>query len=1349
MATKNIAPIIFSFLFTLLCYIPDAQSQCDYTEINITSITGNYGDEMSWELKDSNGTLIANFEGQNNDETSMIVVCLEDGCYSFIANDSYGDGWNGGTVQLSWGTNVLDFGLPGGNEQVFYFGINESDCIPEILGCTDPDAFNYDPMATVDDGSCLTAEGIAAQQVFDTICYSGSKDNRINWIIQNRSSANAGNNFTDAAELRSDLEETLIPAFTLNDPGAKTPYAQYKDFFNLYAVWWPDAPGDHTWWNFSIIQSLRDEIFLPWANDETGWVTWFSTTKYGGGGGAGLNRDARVGDGKMFGTGFETLLHEFGHTMPGLLDEYTSSGEWSGNQCWETPNTTGYTIKDSIPWRKWIADDTPLPTPYIGSNENVIGGFEGGLTNYFGCHRPTAKGCYMGAGGFGEGYGEDLCSPCMQRVICYLYKYVNVIENPTPSSPNLSVTGDQTVTFSAEVIAPEPNTQKYEWFLNGKLIAENTTTLEVTFGKCDSYDLKFAVTDTTDLVRYDEKFDDIYPKPYRELVWTIDQTDVSSYGLSSSATTAFADCTGLDNGEVTLLANGGEGPYEYWLTGTQVSNPATGLAPGVHNFIVVDANGCAVEQEILVDQEAFLDIEVCSSYDGGWNVTLAYANYDIDNLDILWSTGNTEPSISGVSDGNYSVTATVNGCSVTENFSLTTAASDIAVSHSFFPSEMGSPTGTIYVDVEGGTSAYQIQWFDRLMADRTDSNLDNISASGTTWGHLPEMAFDNNLNTKWLHAVNSDAWVGYEFSEATTIAFYVITSADDVPERDPKDWRLEGSNDGDNWTVLDTRTDEDFPSRYQKRTFPITTPQAFKYCRLFVENSAGENQIQLQELEFIGTDPTAPFLYNPEFDGKFSRTELAPGDYHYEIADASSACVDGDISIATYEAFLEDGLIIIQYNNCGVSVENPQAAKDYYWLSDENGTELLGQGIIFEPPHSGNFYVTSGPVGSGQWSSNRKGFAVTMPEIPQVEMFDEGTLAIVNPKPDEEYLWYDVDNCGTPVTIGNSFSPGMEANQFYVAARSTIEYPEPIDPASIDGLILRMDASDLNGDGVIDDPAPETSSVLDWYFPTGNNWGLNDWFAYRSNHQNGLGIADWATLWLQKIENGQSGFQTILMAYDENALSWEGTAPMQGLSGNIPRHSDASQIYSNNAPATTLNGSTYLNGELVDPLTTANPMGFCVLGSAFTNQSNANIFYTDTHWEGKIGEMLFYDNALTDTQMRGVSEFLRQKWISTAELESPKTVVNWEGINHTLDEENSDNKLTIYPNPAGETVFLQSELTGLLQVQIFELQGKHLSTQLLSASDRVVNVSRLQAGIYYIEIIGNKGERATQRFVKM
>lgn len=1199
-------------LLGIICQMPSAYAQCTQTEVTITTTTGEWGYEMEWILYNEAGEEVSSFIGGEDYEVTETIICVPNGCYEIYVFDSYGDGWNGGIVEMVWSTTSASFGLPSGSEFIFNFGINQEGCVPIVEGCTNAAAFNYDPVATIDDGTCQTLADVIAAQVFDTLCYSGTKDNRINWVIQNRSEEADWSNFADAEEFSALLNEHLISTFTNGSPNAQVPYAQYKIFFNIYASWWPDAPGDHTWWGFNVIQPLRDAIFLPWANDETGWATWFSLSKYGGGGGAGLDREARVGDGKMWGADdYETLLHEFAHTMPGLLDEYTASGEWSGGQCWETPNTTSHTILDSIPWRKWItSDDLPLPTPYEGQYENTIGAFEGALTNYFGCHRPTAKGCYMGAGGFGEGFGRDLCAPCVQRVICYLYKYVNVIENPIPASNNISVTGNEIITFSADVVAPIPNTQKYEWFLNGKRIAEGTTNVELTFGACESYELKFTVTDTTELVRYDEQFDHIYPKPYREHSWFIEQEDVNAYNLNTSYAVNSADCTGQQNGEVAFTIVGGPSPHEIWLKGVQVSNPVTNLPPGSHLFTIVDANGCSITEEITITQTPILDIEVCANYNDIWELGIYTENYNTEDVNVLWSNGESSLFIIGLPDGNHSVTATVNGCSVTQAFELVAPQTSLSVNDQSFPSETAASTGAIYVQASGGVPNYYIHWYDK-------------------------------------------------------------------------------------------------PS----------------------------------------TDPTAQFIYNPLFDGHFTRINLPPGEYRYEISDMSAACSQQIVNIESYPEFIASNLTVTQNDNCTVSIESPNPAYQYYWLSDEQGTAILGQGTIFAPPYGGNFYVVAANTTTNAWSNNRKGFAVVMPASPVIEELEDGTLSVVNPNANETYYWYETEGCSTPFHEGNTYMPVTITGQYFVSASSNNTYPEPIDPSTIAGLGLHIDASDLNGDGQIDDPAPETSSMLDWYFPTGNQWTEN-WFAYRSNYQNGLGIVDWATLWLQRFDSPHTeSFQTVIMAYKENALSWEGSAPFEALSPLIPRHENSTQIFASDAPNATVNGKTFLNGQEINPLATPNPMQFCILANVFTEVAEQDVLWTDTYWEGIIGEMLFYQNALNDEQVQGVTEYLRQKWISTAELESPKTPIQWGSVGTNTPMQSME--LSILPNPATDFIILKSNHHEPVDIQIYDIQGKLVFNQVAFLSTAQISIVDLPNGIYNIVATYNNRKLGQKRFIKM
>jgi hypothetical protein len=56
-------------------------------------------------------------------------------------------------------------------------------------------------------------------------------------------------------------------------------------------------------------------------------------------------------------------------------------------------------------------------------------------------------------------------------------------------------------------------------------------------------------------------------------------------------------------------------------------------------------------------------------------------------------------------------------------------------------------------------------------------------------------------------------------SEPTVVSQYALASANDAPGRDPRDWTLQGSADGESWTDLDTRAGESFTDRFQTRGF--------------------------------------------------------------------------------------------------------------------------------------------------------------------------------------------------------------------------------------------------------------------------------------------------------------------------------------------------------------------------------------------------------------------------------------------------------------------------------------------------------------------------------------------------
>jgi glucose/arabinose dehydrogenase/type 1 glutamine amidotransferase len=117
-----------------------------------------------------------------------------------------------------------------------------------------------------------------------------------------------------------------------------------------------------------------------------------------------------------------------------------------------------------------------------------------------------------------------------------------------------------------------------------------------------------------------------------------------------------------------------------------------------------------------------------------------------------------------------------------------------------------------------------------------------------------EKLVDNDDNTKWLaHATT--AWASVKLEKPVAVAHYALTSANDFDGRDPVDWTLQGSQDGQSWTDLDKRSGQSFPQRFQTQDYTFTNGTAYAYYRLDITKNGGEPLTQLAELRLFG--PTA------------------------------------------------------------------------------------------------------------------------------------------------------------------------------------------------------------------------------------------------------------------------------------------------------------------------------------------------------------------------------------------------------------------------------------------------------------------------------------------------------------
>jgi predicted alpha-1,2-mannosidase len=118
-----------------------------------------------------------------------------------------------------------------------------------------------------------------------------------------------------------------------------------------------------------------------------------------------------------------------------------------------------------------------------------------------------------------------------------------------------------------------------------------------------------------------------------------------------------------------------------------------------------------------------------------------------------------------------------------------------------------------------------------------------------------DQAFDGDKGTKWL-VFAKNGWIQARLAEPRTVTNYALTSANDVPERDPRDWQLLGSNDGSTWDVVSSVSGETFERRGQTKEYQVSEPKPYAYHRLNVTANGGADIVQLAELELA--DPAVP-----------------------------------------------------------------------------------------------------------------------------------------------------------------------------------------------------------------------------------------------------------------------------------------------------------------------------------------------------------------------------------------------------------------------------------------------------------------------------------------------------------
>lgn len=117
-------------------------------------------------------------------------------------------------------------------------------------------------------------------------------------------------------------------------------------------------------------------------------------------------------------------------------------------------------------------------------------------------------------------------------------------------------------------------------------------------------------------------------------------------------------------------------------------------------------------------------------------------------------------------------------------------------------------------------------------------------------------SIDGNPVTKWCVGTPAAEVVWqYDNHDEVVVNAYSLTSANDVPQRDPKGWTLQGSKDGVNWTMLDVRQPGPaFTARLQKLDFSFSNSTTHRYFRFKFQHDTAASHFQIADVTLQGVN---------------------------------------------------------------------------------------------------------------------------------------------------------------------------------------------------------------------------------------------------------------------------------------------------------------------------------------------------------------------------------------------------------------------------------------------------------------------------------------------------------------